>query len=305
MSLTGPSAWWDVAADGTGGTQLDATVGEWEREFHVRNLGTVQWQRFNSLVRATRAGNVRDASSVPVGCERAFVIQATNGSVTPGTQAALNAAISEWRRLEKLLSPDAGEVYLKITRTDDDDSTTVTNMLLCEAMGLPALPFPKGGEDESVFGAMLRYPLRLWCPFPFFWTLTPETATTTSIGASPGTATLNNTGSVYCGVKFVVGSVSGTVTKITVSNSTTGDEFTVSSSAFVNGDTFDFGYTDKQWQSSMLSGTGVPVFATNAAGDSKASMLLAPGNNSISATRVGGTGSCVLTAYWQPCHGGI
>ena len=125
MSLVSPSAYWGVVAAGTGGTQLDATVGEWVRAFEIKDSGAVEWVRAGTQQRATRSGIARDVESYPTGCEREFAIVATTTTQAPGTQAMMNAMFSEWRRLQVLLSPDAGQVYMKITRTADDDAATI------------------------------------------------------------------------------------------------------------------------------------------------------------------------------------
>lgn len=305
MALTAPSAYWDTDAAGASGTQLDATVGQWVRQFIIKDIGTIKWDHHHAVQRQTRCGAVDTAMSVPLPVERKFVIRCSNANETPGSQAMLNAQISEWRRLQTLLSPDAGEVYMKITRTDDDDSTPVANMLLARVTELPAMPFPDPGK-EAVYAGFFDYPLHVLCVYPWLWNLTADTQATTEIGVTPGTATCTNGGVGYCPVKFVVDDISGTVTKMTISNTTTGQQISVSSAAFVDDDTIDLGYTDKHWNTDPLSGTGAPAFAADGSSNARADpMLLAPGSNSISVARDTGTGTCTLDIYWQEVYGSL
>ena len=291
---------------GASGTVIGATVGDWVRVFELSDSGTVEYdQRYDA--HPMPVGAQVSAASLPRWGQLSFAVLSTTTATTAGTAGREAAALDEWRLLNALFKPYTGRQHLTVTRKNAADADVVS-VALVEVSRLPGARVGDPGVGDKWPTGNLRYPVECVRPFPFWWAATATATDTTEIGAAAGTATVtvNASAVAKCGARLTFGSVDGSITRVRVQNTTTGDEFTVNKAAgFANGDYVDFYHADKLGQTNPHAGTTGGTFKENAGGEALMSFWLQPGANSISATRIDGAGTAVLTIAHQALYGSI
>lgn len=253
----------------------------------------------------------RPRGDTHLGVERAvrLVIKATVSGVTgANTQRKLYDA---WAELASFWSPLLGVKKLQATRTNGAGDSVV-RYLLAQVMGAPGFAFrmskPQGIDGPGAYtGASghIIYPVHLVtaCPYWVIATLLDQDTSPAdaelAVGASPDTVTINNPGDRWVGAKFLYGSNSGSVTGVTIENTTNGDTLTIDKgSAFANGD-----YV--AWNEDMARAVDpddMPVKLNNLRIAGGGKMRLDPGNNTLECTRDAGSGTGIFSLTWPSLH---
>ena len=272
---------------GSGGTAIAATVGDWTRELIIEDTGTIDWDPKWSA-HSLPIGAMPQAVSRPQAVTRQFIVQSTTAVSAVGTDAREKAALTEWLALGAMFKPYTGLQYLTVAR--GEGAGTRTSVCLGEVISMPGARVGAVGVGQGWLTGNLRYPVTFACPFPYWW-----------LAADPTDSVAK------CGAKFII-AVTGSVTRLKFANSTTGGEFSVDvSDAFADDDYIDFCHADKLRTLSPLRGiaSATAKFVENGSSEAKIDFWLAPGNNSITVTRVAGTGTAVVTVKNQPLYASI
>ena len=292
---------------GAGGTVVGATVGNWTRVAQLYDTGTVPYAQYYAP-HIQPVGSQQTSDSMPQSPSLSMIVSSMNTTNSPATDVMEGAALDEWRLLNAKFLPYAGQQFVKVYR-ETAASAGVSSVALVEIADLPGARIGNPGVGPKWLSGIIHYPVQMFRPFPFWWNATATDDDTTEVGAAPGTATVAvATGSVAkCGARILFKVVTGSVTKILVQNTTTGDEFTVNcAGGFAANDYIDMYHADKLGNADPLAGiVGASTFATNVAGGIRMSFWLQPGNNAISVTRITGAGTCTMTVTHQELWGSI
>lgn len=213
-----------------------------------------------------------------------------------------------WAELLAAFDPTLGVVKLQGARANIS-AATITRHLFVETLASPSYTprtaSPSGNDEPGAYegkGGYIVFPIRGRTIFPYWQAaalLTLDTAPATAelaISGSNDTVIISNVGRRWTGCRFVVGSVSGSVTSIQIVNSANGDTFVWSNAGgFANGDYFDLLATtpyaiDRYDSANRFAGT---------VGDK---MRLELGSNTLTSTRGGGSGTCTLSLSWPEYH---
>jgi len=292
---------------GAGGTAIGAVVGDWTRELWWSDSGVVTYD--GSWVRQRNPiGEAQTYTSRPTGRDLYFEVASQTVATTVGTVTRGGDAMTEWRALNAMFKPYTGIQYLTIVR-DDGAGGSVTSVCMGEVVEMPGYCVGQPGGGLKLNTGNIVYPVKMHCPFPFWWSAAVVTDVTTEIGAAAGTCTVDvATDSVArCGAMLTF-DVTGNISKVHVANATTGTEFTVSAPAnFADGDWIDFYHVDKMGRADKLAGVvdATALFMENAGGDARGSFWLAPGANAITITRITGAGTALVTITHQPLYASI
>lgn len=212
--------------------------------------------------------------------------------------------IAGWEELAEAFDPTIGVAKLLATRKDTSGSD-VSRYLLAEITSVPSYT-PKTGEagdgikESGAYegeGGYIIYTVRGTTVFPY-WIgsalLNQDTAPADAelaISGSTDTVTIANASPRWVGVRLVVGSTSGSVTRITVANTTNGDSITFDNQGpLADGDYIDFLATDPRVVDESADTTYVSAGHTR--------LRLSPGSNTLQSTRGAGTGTCTLSVSW-------
>jgi len=210
-----------------------------------------------------------------------------------GTALANERELSDdMRTLHQSLNPFDGAQTLRIARTDHDGGAVSSEVYKCRLVSVPRYgrSIVAAGGHMSPTGGQLDTDFVIWCPIPYFY---DTTATTTTVVADDplNSYTLNNAGIGPIGAKFVIDSITGAPTKITINNSTASESFIWSKgSAFAAAEEVDFFYanpTQVTWDNTLGSSGSPPYFE------------LDEGDNTVTAFRDSGTGTVTMTASWK------
>lgn len=293
---------------GTGGSAIAGVVGNWTRSLLLYDLGAIAYAQ-QSGAQALPLGDYQMATSRAAGITRELVVQSTTTATTAGTDARETAALTEWLALQAVFQPYDGLQYLKFAR-DETGGGTRSSVMIGEVVSLPGARVGDPGVGDRWLTGNIRYPVQMWCPLPWFWSATEVTDDTTEVGASAGTATVDvaTDAACKCGAKLLLQSVTGTITKLRFQNTTTGDEFTVQvNTGFATNDYIDFYHVDKLGRTDKLAGVADATarFTENASLEAWASFWLQPGANSVSVSRITGTGTATVRVVHQPFYGSI
>jgi hypothetical protein len=304
--MTTLSAWIGTTYLGAGGTQIDATVGDWVRRFDLYETGSVQYSP--SVARHIQSvGDQQVAATRPGSSSLSFEVMSSTTATTAGTDAREGAALDEWRLLNTLFKPYTGRQYLKVHR-HTAAGADVLSVALVEVVDLPGARVGRPGGGATWLAGNIVYPVQMYRPYPFWWNATATATDTADVGAAKVTTNVTvPSGSVAkVGARITFKTVTGNSTKWLFENDTTGDEMTVLSAANVtDGEYVDWYHADKLGNADPLAGMVLAKFAANAGGENLASMWLVPGVNAISITRITGAGSCVFTVTFQEAWGSI
>lgn len=212
-----------------------------------------------------------------------------------------------WAELNTAFDPLLGTIKVQAARTNVA-TTAVTRYLLAEIIDVP--PYqefsaePKGMRESGGYqgaGGYIVYVVRFRTLFPYFVgsaLLTQDTTPATAelaIGASPDTVVINNAGRRWVGMRITFGSVSGTVTAVTIANAANSDSLIITHpSGFVNGDYLDFLATDPRVIDRSSSSVRF--------GGGNYRMRLETGSNTLTGSRTTGSGTCTLSLSWPELH---
>lgn len=212
-----------------------------------------------------------------------------------------------WAELTTAFDPLLGAIKVQSARTDVS-AAAVTRYLIADIVDVP--PYqefnsePRGMKESGGYqgaGGYIVYVVRFRTLFPYFVgsaLLTADhsaAAATLDIGASPDTVVIDNNGRRWTGIRIVFGSVSGSVTTVTIGNSANSDSLVISNAGgFANGDYLDFLATDPR----VIDRSGSAVRF----GGGNYRMRLEPGSQTLTGTRTAGTGTCTLTLSWPELH---
>jgi hypothetical protein len=201
--------------------------------------------------------------------------------------------------------PTLGVVKLQSARLNVSGAT-ITRHLLVELIGVPTLEVktakPSGIDESGAYAGhsgYIVYRARAQTVYPY-WIgsalLTQDTAPATAelaISGSNDTVVINNASRRWVGLRVVFGSVSGTVTSVTITNSANSDSLVITHpTGFANGDVLDFLATDPR-----------KIARTNARfGGGTYRMRLETGSQTLTGARTAGTGTCTLTLSWPELH---
>lgn len=304
--MTTQSAWIGTSYLGAGGTQIDATVGDWTRRFDLYDAGSVEYAPAVSP-HIHPVGDQQVAPTRPRSTEMDFEVVSTTTATTVGTDAREGAALDEWRLLNTLFKPYQGRTHLKVHR-HTAAGADVLSVALVEIVDMPGARVGRPGVGDTWLSGNIVYPVKLYRPYPFWWNATATATDTADVGAVKVTTNVTvPSGSVAkVGARITFKTVTGNSTKWLFENDTTGDEMTVLSAANVtSGEYVDWYHADKLGNADPMAGMVSATFAPNAGGENLASMWLVPGVNAISITRITGTGSCVFTITFQEAWGSI
>lgn len=211
--------------------------------------------------------------------------------------------VAGWEELAEAFNPCGGVAKLQATRKDLA-AADVTRYLLGEILDAPSYSprtaEPKGRAESGGYegaGGYIIYVVRGRTVFPY-WVgstlLNQDTAPANAelaIGASPDTVVINNASPRWVGVRLDCGSVSGSVTRFSVENAANGDSVIVNNAGpFDNNDYVDLLATDPR----------KPDFGTanTFPGPGHVRLRLEPGSNTLTGTRLVGTGTLTLSLSW-------
>lgn len=299
---------WGTTYTGSGGTAINATAGDWTRRIEISKWPDIQFDQF-ARPDIEQAGSRDIATHKPGPTMLEFNIwyEYTASTLVAGTEALQDANHDIWQDAQALFKPFDGEKFLLIRR-QNQAAANVDRVCLAKPIMIPGAGIGTPGWGESMRMHGVKFPVRLLMNYPFFWEATEVSDATSSIGASPGTCTVDvDTEAAWkCGIRLTLGNRSGDITKLLVQNTTHGYEYTVEATTrFTNGDYIDFRHADKHGQAAVLSTANASGFRVNAGGSAKAHMWVHPGANSMSVTRIAGTGTIDGTFTHQAPFGTV
>lgn len=229
------------------------------------------------------------------------VIKADVSALSGAVEAKLAAG---WHELAQVFEPTNGEKKLQATY-DDTGGTPVSRHLIVNInqidefkirQGSPTGTTKSGGYTGE--GGYIIFRVEGHTLFPYWIGATLLTLDTGAAaaqllisGAGADTVTINNPGDRWCGLKIEFGSSGGgSVSSLTVANGANGDSLAlVDSGPFADTDEFDWFCTD-------------PRKVTRATTDTHpglgSKIRIEPGDNTLTGTRVAGTGATTLTLSW-------
>lgn len=187
-------------------------------------------------------------------------------------------------------APDGAAVVFRVDRLDSSGST-VSRVIDCKLLQYPQSQDPQLIHVNGSSYGWVRIPLAFESVGTPLWaTRTADTSNTVDLDTSSQAWAITNNGSDACGLKWVLSSIVGTWTSITIANTTTGQTFTYTDAGVSNADYVDFwtgsddtaGFWAVDW-----TGDHVPS-STN-----HGPMSLAVGANSGTAIGVGGTSGTI------------
>lgn len=212
-----------------------------------------------------------------------------------------------WAELTTAFDPTLGVVKLQSARLNVSGAT-ITRYLLVELTDVPTLEVrtakPGNLDDSGAYAGhsgYIVYRAKARTVFPY-WIgsalLTLDTAPATAelaIGASPDTVTINNAGRRWVGLRVTFGSVSGSVTSVTIANDVNSDSLIITNAGgFANGDYLDFLATDPRKIDRLDS--------ANRFGGGTYRMRLETGSQTLTGSRTAGSGTCTLSLSWPELH---
>lgn len=226
-----------------------------------------------------------------------------NASAVTGSGAEAKLA-DAWQELTEAFDIGLGVVKLQASRVNRN-GTTITRYLLIEITEVPSFELKMAKPDEAAgayagASGFISYTLRFRTLFPY-WIgsalLTLDTAPATAelaIGASPDTVVINNASRRWVGLRVTFGSVSGSVTSVTITNGANGDTLIITNAGgFANGDYLDVLATDPR--KIARSGSAVRFGAGYYC-------RLETGSQTLTGTRTAGSGTCTLSLSWPELH---
>lgn len=244
-----------------------------------------------------RDGAVKDGASTTGEHDGVFWIL----SELSGISVLERAMLDEWRLLGARYNPYAGVVSLQVDRLDVAGNA-VSSVLKVECIEAPCAMFtPKGGGGVRTVGmrasGKLVYPVKFKVAGPFWQAASNTGSQLYAVSASTASHTLNNPGIKPCGGRIAISNVSGTISKFSITNSTTGKVLTIATTAstFTNGDYVDWFYTNINDDPTWSFGGGASAIL----GGNDGEFELAIGNNTVVTQRVTGTGTCDATITWK------
>lgn len=226
------------------------------------------------------------------------------------TGSDIDAKIADgWQELTEAFDPAAGIVKLQSARLNASGAT-VTRYLLIELTDVPSLTHrtakPANLDDSGGYageGGYIVYKLRGRTVFPY-WIgaslLTVDSgaaAAELAISGSTDTVTIDNDSRRWVGVRLRIkaGSVSGSVTSIQFDNGANDDQLIwTNSGGFVAGDYIDWRATDPRKIDRMDS--------DNRFGGTSTKMRLEQGSNTITSTRLAGSGTLTVELLYPELH---
>lgn len=299
---------WGTTFTGSGGTAINATAGDWTRRIEITRWPTITFDQF-ARPDIEQAGSRDISTHKPAATMLEFNVwyEYTATTLVAGTEAVQDANHDIWQDAQALFKPFDGEKFLKIRR-QNQATANVDRVCLAKPIEIPGAGIGTPGFGETMFMHGVKFPVRLAMNYPFFWEATEITDTTSSVGASPGTCTVDvDTEAAWkCGARLTIANRSGDITKLLVQNTTHGYEFTIEATTrFVNGDYIDFRHADKHGNAVpyVISNTG--GFRANAGGQSKAHFWYHPGAQTLSVTRITGSGTLDVVSTHQAPFGTV
>lgn len=212
-----------------------------------------------------------------------------------------------WAELTTAFNPLLGVVKLQSARTNVS-AAAVTRYILGEVIEVPSYQEfnsePQGLRESGGYqgaGGYIVYVVRFRTVFPY-WIgsalLNQDTAPANAelaISGASDTVTINNASRRWVGIRVLFGSVSGSVTSVTISNDANSDSLIITNSGgFANGDYLDFLATDPRKIDRLDS--------ANRFGGGTYRMRLETGSQTLTGTRTAGSGTCTLSLSWPELH---
>lgn len=274
------------------GTTVEQTVGDVTRT----RVGLLSFDGGEvTTPEAEMYGGVRIQTGDPVQGASGALLQLLgtySGSSSDGA-VRQRAMADDWLALGTRYNPHASAgalLELRVDRKDTSNATT-SRVALARVSHAPTLTVVKGGDESMGVRAAAFY--RYAVPFRIpggLWRDRTATTGTGTVNGSTNPVTLNNTGVKGTTVRVEWATVVGTVTGISISDST-GVLFTLThATGFAAADYVDFGYTT-DGQLAVSSNTTVNVGGW---------WELATGSASYDVARTAGTGTGTLTISWRP-----
>lgn len=226
------------------------------------------------------------------------------------TGSDIDAKIADgWQELTEAFDPAAGVVKLQSARLNASGAT-ITRYLLIELTEVPSLTHrtsrPANLEDSGGYkgnDGYIIYKLRGRTLFPY-WIgsalLTVDSgaaAAELAISGSTDTVTIANSSRRWVGVRLRVktGSVSGSVTSIQFDNDANDDQLIwTNAGGFASGDYIDWRATDPRKIDRADT--------ANRFGGTSTKMRLERGNNTITSTRLAGSGTLTVELLYPELH---
>lgn len=206
--------------------------------------------------------------------------------------------MDEMRAFQAILNPMAGAGTLRIDR-----STAAAAAVSSEVLKARPVSVPRYGLDVVTNDGLVE-PTRgnldtaweLWCPLPYFYDRVATTAAVTA-DTAPGVVVAANAGPIATGVRFQVTGATLAPTQVNINNTTNGYSliWRRTTGTFTPGDYVDWFYTDPREEVHSANTTLGPAVTPTGTDYCE----LSPGNNTITATRSGGTGTVSLTISWK------
>lgn len=299
---------WGTTFTGSGGTAINAVSGDWTRRIEVTKWPDINFDQFVKPD-VEQAGSRDVSTHRPAATMLEFNIwyDYTAQTLVAGTEAVQDANHDIWQDAQALFKPFDGEKFLFIRR-QNAAAANVDRVCLAKPYMIPGAGEGTPGFGPTMFMHGVKFPVRLSMLYPFFWEATEVSDTTSSVGASPGTATVDvDTEAAWkCGARFTVANRSGDITKLLIANTTYGYEFTVEAATrFTDGDYIDIRHADKHGNTAPLSTVNASGFRVNAGGEAKASFWLHPGAQTLTVTRIAGSGTLDIVCKHQAPFGTV
>ena len=209
-----------------------------------------------------------------------------------------------WEELVAAFDPTQGVKQLEATRKDASGNDVVRH-LLAEITEVPSRQIrtaePKGlAESAGYDGGYIIYVLRGQTVFPYWIDSalldqdTSDSDAELAIGASDDTVVIDNDCARWVGLRVAVksGSVSGSVTEFSIENGANGDVLQLKNDGpFADTDWVDYLATDPRKVSRADS-------ATKYTGTGITRMRLEKGEQTLTGSRVAGSGSLTVSLSW-------
>ena len=185
---------------------------------------------------------------------------------------------------------DGGVIQFRVDRLDSAGST-ISRFVDCKLTQYPQSQSPQLVHVNGTSYGWMMIPLAFQTVGTPMWaTRTADVSNTEDLSTGSQAWSLDNDGSVACGLKWVVSAIVGTWTSVTVANTTTGQTVTYTDAGLSSTDYVDFktgtdatvGFWGVDWTSDH-------VLSASALGP----MTLARGTNTGTVIGVGGTSGTV------------